>query len=108
VMPWWVVGGGNVVSVQCYYKVCETADRHSPREVAIVRLNTYVLILYLFFFCMHDDDDDNLRHISCIYFGLVKHIKPSNCAKCVRRLNHALHTTINLSQSARNSFLLRT
>jgi len=32
VIQWWVVGGGNVVNVQCYYKVCETADRHSPRE----------------------------------------------------------------------------
>ena len=35
VMPWWVVGEGNVVNVQCYYRVCETADRHSPQEVVL-------------------------------------------------------------------------
>ena len=28
VMPWWVVGEGNVVNGQCYYRVCETADRN--------------------------------------------------------------------------------
>jgi len=33
VMPWWVVGEGSVVNVQCYYRVCETAHRHSPQEV---------------------------------------------------------------------------
>jgi len=33
VMLWWVVGEGNVVNVQCYYRVYETADRHSPQEV---------------------------------------------------------------------------
>jgi len=32
VMPWSVVGEGSVVNVQCYYRVCETADRHSPQE----------------------------------------------------------------------------
>jgi len=30
VMPWWVVGEGNVVNVQCYYRVCETAGHHNP------------------------------------------------------------------------------
>ena len=32
-MPLWVVGEGNVVNVQCYYRVCETADRRAPPEV---------------------------------------------------------------------------
>lgn len=33
VMPWWAVGEGNVVNVQCYYRVCETAGHHNPPEV---------------------------------------------------------------------------
>jgi len=33
VMPWWAVGEGSVVNVQCYYRVCETASHHNPSEV---------------------------------------------------------------------------
>ena len=33
VMPWWAVGEGNVVNVQCYNRVCETAGHHNPPEV---------------------------------------------------------------------------
>jgi len=33
VMPWWVVGEGNVVNVECYYRVYETVGRHTAPEV---------------------------------------------------------------------------